>query len=132
VNYDFIFGLPKQKMHYILETMNCLKTLKPDRIAFYSYAHVPWKSKSQRGYSEVNLPNSEEKRNLYKGGKVELEKMGYVEIGMDHFALKFDELYEAFAAKTMHRNFRGYTPFHTDLLIGLGTSAISDAWMAFA
>jgi oxygen-independent coproporphyrinogen-3 oxidase len=132
VNYDLIFGLPKQKLHHILETMNYLKTLKPDRIAFYSYAHVPWKSKSQRGYSEVDLPNGEEKRNLYEVGKAELEKMGYVEIGMDHFALKSDELYEAFAAKTMHRNFMGYTPFHTDLLIGLGTSAISDAWMAFA
>lgn len=132
VNYDLIFGLPKQKLHHILATMNCLKTLKPDRIAFYSYAHVPWKSKSQRGYSEADLPNGEEKRNLYEVGKAELEKMGYVEIGMDHFALKSDELYEAFAAKTMHRNFMGYTPFHTDLLIGLGTSAISDAWTAFA
>lgn len=132
VNYDLIFGLPKQKLHHILDTMNYLKTVKPDRIAFYSYAHVPWKSKSQRGYSEADLPNGEEKRNLYEVGKAELEKMGYVEIGMDHFALKSDELYEAFTAKTMHRNFMGYTPFHTDLLIGLGTSAISDAWTAFA
>jgi oxygen-independent coproporphyrinogen III oxidase len=132
VNYDLIFGLPKQKLHHILDTMNYLKTLKPDRIAFYSYAHVPWKSKSQRGYSEADLPNGEEKRHLYEVGKAELEKMGYVEIGMDHFALKSDELYQAFTAKTMHRNFMGYTPFHTDLLIGLGTSAISDAWTAFA
>ena len=132
INYDLIFGLPKQKLHHILENMKELEGLNPDRIAFYSYAHVPWKSKSQRGYSEVDLPTGEEKRNLYEVGKTALEKLGYVEIGIDHFALKSDELYEAFAAKTMHRNFMGYTPFHTDLLIGLGTSAISDSWTAFA
>lgn len=132
INYDLIFGLPKQKLHHILDTMNYLKALKPDRIAFYSYAHVPWKSKSQRGYSEADLPTGEVKRRLYEVGKAELEKLGYVEIGMDHFALKSDDLYKAFEAKTMHRNFMGYTSFHTDLLIGLGTSAISDAWTAFA
>jgi oxygen-independent coproporphyrinogen-3 oxidase len=127
-----IFGLPKQKLHHILDTMNYLQELKPDRIAFYSYAHVPWKSKSQRGYSEADLPTGKEKRELYEVGKAELKKLGYVEIGMDHFALKSDDLYKAFEAQTMHRNFMGYTPFHTDLLIGLGTSAISDAWTAFA
>ena len=132
INYDLIFGLPKQKLHHILDTMNYLQELKPDRIAFYSYAHVPWKSKSQRGYSEADLPTGKEKRELYEVGKAELKKLGYVEIGMDHFALKSDDLYKAFEAQTMHRNFMGYTPFHTDLLIGLGTSAISDAWMAFA
>ena len=132
INYDLIFGLPKQKLHHILDTMNYLQELKPDRIAFYSYAHVPWKSKSQRGYSEADLPTGKEKRELYEVGKAELEKLGYIEIGMDHFALKSDDLYKAFEAQTMHRNFMGYTPFHTDLLIGLGTSAISDAWTAFA
>lgn len=132
INYDLIFGLPKQKLHHILDTMNYLQELKPDRIAFYSYAHVPWKSKSQRGYSEADLPTGKEKRELYEVGKAELKKLGYVEIGMDHFALKSDDLYKAFEAQTMHRNFMGYTPFHTDLLIGLGTSAISDAWTAFA
>ncbi|MFK7950166.1 MAG: oxygen-independent coproporphyrinogen III oxidase [Saprospiraceae bacterium] len=132
INYDLIFGLPKQKLHHILDTMNYLTEFKPDRIAFYSYAHVPWKSKSQRGYSEADLPTGEDKRELYDVGKAKLEELGYVEIGMDHFALKSDDLYKAFEAETMHRNFMGYTPFHTDLLIGLGTSAISDAWTAFA
>jgi oxygen-independent coproporphyrinogen-3 oxidase len=132
INYDLIFGLPKQKLHHILDTMNYLQELKPDRIAFYSYAHVPWKSKSQRGYSEADLPTGKEKRELYEVGKAELKKLGYVEIGMDHFALKSDALYNAFEAQTMHRNFMGYTSLHTNLLIGLGTSAISDAWTAFA
>lgn len=132
INYDLIFGLPKQKEQHILATMKALKTLKPDRIAFYSYAHVPWKSKSQRGYSASDLPTGRMKRKLYEVGKMELEKLGYVEIGMDHFALKSDDLYKAFESQTMHRNFMGYTSFHTDLLIGLGTSAISDAWTAFA
>ena len=132
VNYDLIFGLPKQKVHHILHTMTKVEEFRPDRIAFYSYAHVPWKSKSQRGYSEADLPTGEEKRALYNLGKEYLYNLGYVEIGMDHFALKSDDLYKAFEAKTMHRNFMGYTPFYTDLLIGLGTSAISDAWTAFA
>ena len=132
VNYDLIFGLPKQKIHHILHTMTKIEEFRPDRIAFYSYAHVPWKSKSQRGYSEKDLPTGEEKRALYNLGKEYLYNLGYIEIGMDHFALKSDDLYKAFERETMHRNFMGYTPFHTDLLIGLGTSAISDAWTAFA
>lgn len=132
VNYDLIFGLPKQTRQDISNTMQRLTTLMPDRIAFYSYAHVPWVSKSQRGYSEADLPNAEEKRALYELGKTYLSELGYIEVGMDHFALPQDDLCVAFREKRLHRNFMGYTPFHTDLLIGLGTSAISDAWTAFA
>ena len=95
INYDLIFGLPKQKEHHILKTIKALKVLKPDRIAFYSYAHVPWKSKSQRGYSKADLPTGEVKRKLYEIGKSKLEELGYTEIGMDHFALKSDDLYKA-------------------------------------
>lgn len=132
VNYDLIFGLPKQNQQHIINTMEKLQEFRPDRIAFYSYAHVPWKSKSQRGYSEVDLPTGEEKRALYELGKSYLDKFGYIEVGMDHFALKSDDLFKAFDEKRLHRNFMGYTPFHTQLQIGLGVSAISDAWSAFA
>src|SRR5690606_41454990 len=65
-------------------------------------------------------------------GKLWLEKMGYAEIGMDHFALPGDELFEAMNSKTLHRNFMGYTTSPSKIMIGLGVSAISDSWTAFA
>jgi oxygen-independent coproporphyrinogen-3 oxidase len=105
----------------------------PDRIAFYSYAHVPWiKGNGQRGFKDSDLPSADEKREMYETGKEILEKAGYVEIGMDHFALKSDSLYKALEKGELHRNFMGYTTSETDLMIGLGVSAISDSWYAFA
>ena len=106
--------------------------IRPDRIAFYSYAHVPWKSPSQRGYSEADLPAETEKRSLYEAGRNLLSEMGYVDVGMDHFALESDSICQAFKNHTLHRNFMGYTENQTDLLIGLGASAISDAKTAYA
>jgi oxygen-independent coproporphyrinogen-3 oxidase len=105
----------------------------PDRIAFYSYAHVPWiKGNGQRGYKDSDLPSGDSKRQQYETGKRLLEKAGYVEIGMDHFALKTDTLYKAMAHETLHRNFMGYTASKTQAMIGLGVSAISDSWYGFA
>jgi oxygen-independent coproporphyrinogen-3 oxidase len=107
--------------------------LRPDRIAFYSYAHVPWiKGVGQRNFSESDLPLDAEKRALYEVGRELLEEAGYHEIGLDHFALKGDALYRASQNKTLHRNFMGYTTAHTKLIVGLGVSAISDSWYAFA
>lgn len=131
INYDIIFGLPLQTQQNIIANIEKIKELRPDRIAFYSYAHVPWNSPSQRAYSESDLPLGEEKRALYELGLNLLEEAGYVEIGMDHFALPSDDLYKAMVEKTLHRNFMGYTPFHTELMIGLGASSISDSWGAF-
>jgi oxygen-independent coproporphyrinogen-3 oxidase len=104
----------------------------PDRIAFYSYAHVPWVSPGQRGYSEADLPTDEQKRELYEAGKKMLLEAGYFEIGMDHFALPNDALSIADHNGLLHRNFMGYTTKSTHLMLGLGVSAISDAWGAFA
>ncbi|MCB0477759.1 MAG: oxygen-independent coproporphyrinogen III oxidase [Crocinitomicaceae bacterium] len=132
VNYDLVFGLPHQHIDSIEDTIEKINTLKPDRIAYYSYAHVPWVSPGQRGYSEEDLPKDEEKRILYERGKELFEKNGYEEIGMDHFALKTDNMYKAFADKRLHRNFMGYSVLHTDLMIGLGVSSISDSWTCFA
>ncbi len=132
VNFDLIFGLPHQTQQHIYTNMQKVATLLPERIAFYSYAHVPWVKPSQRAYSEADLPQGKEKRALYELGREWLEEMGYVEIGMDHFALTKDALYQAMQAGTMHRNFMGYTPYFTGLSIGLGASAISDSWTAFA
>lgn len=133
VGHDIIFGLPFQTLEHVKYTIEKTKELKPDRIAFYSYAHVPWiKGTGQRGYSEENLPSGHQKRIQYETSKQWLEKMGYAEIGMDHFALPNDELFEAMNNKTLHRNFMGYTTSPSKTMIGLGVSSISDSWTAFA
>ena len=133
VGHDIIFGLPFQTKEHIINSIEKTKELFPDRIAFYSYAHVPWiKGNGQRGFKDSDLPSPDEKREMYEVGKEQLLKCGYVEIGMDHFALKTDSLYKAMEHKTMHRNFMGYTDFKTQLMVGLGVSAISDSWYGFA
>ena len=133
VGHDIIFGLPFQTKEHIIETIEKTKLLMPDRIAFYSYAHVPWiKGSGQRGFNEDDLPDGETKREMYETGKRMLEEAGYIEIGMDHFALKTDSLYKAVEEKKLHRNFMGYTTTNTGLMIGLGVSAISDSWYGFA
>lgn len=133
VGHDIIFGLPLQTETDVIETIKKTKALMPDRIAFYSYAHVPWiKGNGQRGYKDSDLPSGESKRHQYETGKQLLEKIGYVEIGMDHFALRTDSLYKAMTNETLHRNFMGYTASKTQAMIGLGVSAISDSWYGFA
>src|SRR5690606_30286681 len=133
ISHDLVFGLPHQTKEGIIDTINKTKALKPDRIAFYSYAHVTWiKGVGQRGYDENDLPTAEEKRVLYETGKQLLADLGYVEIGMDHFALPSDSMYKAMENKTLHRNFMGYTASKTQLMIGLGMSSISDSWYSFA
>ena len=133
ISHDLIFGLPFQTEKNIIETIVKTKALKPDRISFYSYAHVPWvKGVGQRGFNENDLPKDDKKRELYEVGKELFGVLGYVEIGMDHFALKTDNLYIASEEKTLHRNFMGYTANKTQLMVGLGMSAISDSWYGFA
>jgi oxygen-independent coproporphyrinogen III oxidase len=133
ISHDLVFGLPFQSWDSMSETIEKTRLLKPDRIAFYSYAHVPWvKGTGQRGFDETNLPTPEHKRELYEKGKQLLSDLGYVEIGMDHFALTSDGLYQSMQQKTIHRNFMGYSSSSTQLMIGLGMSAISDSWYAFA
>ena len=132
VNFDLVYGLPFQRVESVENTVMKVLALKPERIAFYSYAHVPWKHPSQRAYTEKDLPTSNVKRQLYEHGKQLLVNAGYIDVGMDHFALNGDGLYRAYQNKTMHRNFMGYTEAQTDLLLGLGASAISDAKYAYS
>ena len=133
ISHDLVFGLPFQTKENVIHTINKTKELEPDRISFYSYAHVPWvKGVGQRGFNEDDLPKNEEKRELYEIGKELFAEMGYIEIGMDHFALPTDSLYKATEKKTLHRNFMGYTANKTQLMIGLGMSSISDSWYGFA
>ncbi|MDF9795993.1 oxygen-independent coproporphyrinogen-3 oxidase [Catalinimonas alkaloidigena] len=130
INFDLIYGLPLQTIATVKDTIEKTLRLQPDRIAFYSYAHVPWLKPAQKKY-EQHLPTNEVKRNLYEMGKGMLEENGYHEIGMDHFARKSDSLYIASQQGKLHRNFMGYSTTSTKLLIGLGASSISDTWTAF-
>lgn len=131
VNFDLIYGLPFQVEDSIRNTVSRVAELMPDRIAYYSYAHVPWFKPGQRAYSEKDLPKGEAKRKLNALGKQELLKLGYRDIGMDHFALPTDALYLAMQSGQLHRNFMGYTEHSSSFMIGLGASAISDLGTAY-
>lgn len=132
ISYDLVYGLPFQTSSTIINTIEKILLLKPDRVSFYSYAHVPWIKPGQRGYSDSDLPVSTVKRQLYETGRMMLKNAGYADVGMDHFALAHDSLFLAQQKGKLHRNFMGYTTNETDLLIGLGSSAISDAHYAYA
>jgi len=132
INIDLIYGLPHQTVESIEHTISLIKGFMPNRIAFYSYAHVPWKSKVQRRYTEADLPDANQKWEMYNKGRELLEAAGFKSIGMDHFALLDDKLFLAAKNGNLHRNFMGYTTTKSKLIIGLGASSISDAWNAFA
>lgn len=133
ISHDLVFGLPFQNLDDVLYTIEQTQRLMPDRIAFYSYAHVPWiKGNGQRGFKDADVPKDEMKRQCYEEGKLKLLEYGYAEIGMDHFALVEDEMYKSFKSGALHRNFMGYTASKTQVMIGLGLSSISDSWYSFA
>ncbi|MEK6706562.1 MAG: oxygen-independent coproporphyrinogen III oxidase [Candidatus Poribacteria bacterium] len=132
INYDLIYGLPLQTTNSIEHTIMVLKRLRPDRIAFYGYAHVPWIKPGQRRFSDADVPAGESKRALYEHGRKLLQSAGYKEIGLDHFALETDQLWKAYINGNLHRNFMGYVDRFVLPLVGLGVSAISDSWDAFA
>jgi oxygen-independent coproporphyrinogen-3 oxidase len=131
VNFDLIYGLPHQTLKTLEGTFDQVATLRPERIAFYSYAHLPSAFPAQKSF-EAHLPNETEKRALYEFGKEKLLALGYEEVGMDHFALADDPLCLAKNEGSLHRNFMGYTTSPSEMLIGLGTSSISDIGLGFA
>ncbi len=126
VNFDLIYGLPKQTEKSITMTARHTLELRPDRIALYSFALVPWIKPTQRSYKDEDIPRAGEKRALYELARELLLNGGYQEIGMDHFALPHDQLAVAQAEGTLHRNFMGYTEARTRVMLGLGVSAISE------
>ena len=132
VNLDLVYGLPLQTLPRLEKTIQDALEIKPDRIAFYSYAHVPWTSKAQRLFDENDLPSADEKMQLYQLGKKRFTEAGYTDIGMDHFALPGDLMVQAHEAGHLHRNFMGYTVQQTGMLLGLGVSSISDIYYGFA
>lgn len=127
VNYDLIFGLPEQTVETITNTINEVVKLKPGTIAFYSYAHVPWKIPSQKLLEKYHIPAGQEKRELYHIGKKLLEESGYMEIGLDHFALSTDPLHVSYLEGRLKRNFMGYTSIKGHATIGLGATSISNS-----
>lgn len=131
VNFDLIYGLPKQSMEHMQFTIEKTLELRPDRIALYSLAIVPWIKPAQRLFKDEDLPHGECKRALYEMSREKLLAAGYVEIGMDHFSLPNDTLTLAQKNKSLHRNFMGYTDQRTDVLLGLGVSAISETPTCF-
>lgn len=131
VNIDLIYGLAKQTPESILETAQLTMQLRPDRIALYSFALVPWIKPAQRLFKDEDLPSGAEKRALYEIARQVFLDAGYIEIGMDHFALPAEDLSVAAQKGDLHRNFMGYTNQKTDLLLGIGVSSISQTPYSF-
>ncbi|KAF1710763.1 oxygen-independent coproporphyrinogen III oxidase [Pseudoxanthomonas sacheonensis] len=132
VNVDLIYGLPKQSKAGFARTLDTVIAARPDRLAVYSYAHLPGMFKPQRRIDASDLPSAEAKLGLLELAIEKLTVAGYVYIGMDHFALPGDDLALAQERGTLHRNFMGYTTHADTDLIGLGVSAISHIGDSFS
>jgi len=124
VNIDLIYGLPFQTVATFHQTVSDILEMRPDRIALFSYAKVPWLKKHQRAIKEETLPSPEEKFAIYGEARTRFVESGYVAIGMDHFALKEDEMARSFHDHTLGRNFQGYTAHPPENMLGLGVTAI--------
>lgn len=124
VNIDLIYGLPHQTLESYRANLDFVADIRPDRIALFSYAHVPWLKHHQRRMDEKALTSPTEKLKIYLAARAHFLSVGYEQIGMDHFGLQDDSLTRAFREKTLHRNFMGYTTQKTLDMLAFGTSAI--------
>lgn len=124
ISVDLIYGLPYQTAETFKATIDQVLTLRPDRVAMFSYAHVPWLRKQQGAFA-THLPEGREKFQIFRAGLERFLSAGYLYIGMDHFSLPGDELAIAQRNRTLHRNFQGYTTKAGADLYGMGVSAIS-------
>jgi oxygen-independent coproporphyrinogen-3 oxidase len=131
INVDLIYGLPYQTPERFARTVDQIFTLAPDRIALFSYAHVPW-LKKQQGSFAAHLPQGAQKFEIFRTGLEKFIEGGYLYIGMDHFAKPGDELAVAQQKRTLHRNFQGYTTKAGADLYGMGVSAISSVQARYA
>ncbi len=132
VNVDLIYGLPRQSLAGFARTLDITLQARPDRLAVYSYAHLPALFRPQQRIHAEDLPSPELKLELLRCAIEKLSEAGYVYIGMDHFALPGDELAVAQARGDLHRNFMGYTTHADSDLIGFGVSAISHIGASFS
>jgi oxygen-independent coproporphyrinogen-3 oxidase len=124
VNFDLMYGLPRQTVANTLATVEAVLRLRPERIALFGYAHVPWMKAHQKLIAEDALPGPEARLAQSEAAAERLQAEGYVRIGLDHFALPSDELAVALTTGRLHRNFQGYTSDTAETLLGLGASAI--------
>ncbi len=132
INIDLIYGLPLQTRESFATTVDTVLAMRPDRVAVYSFALVPWIRAHQKGLPMADLPDAEAKLELFVEAMQRFVAAGYRQIGMDHFALPDDELAKASDAGRLHRNFMGYTTRVAPDLVGIGVSAIGDVSGAFA
>ena len=124
VNIDMLYGLPHQTIEGAASTARQVVSLRPDRVALFGYAHVPWIKKHQTMIEEASLPDSQARFAQANAAADVLRAAGYVSIGFDHFALPHDSMAKSAVDGTLQRNFQGYTVDEHDALIGLGASAI--------
>ncbi len=132
INVDLIYGLPLQTRSSFASTVDTVLSMRPDRVAVYSFALVPWIRAHQKGLPMADLPGPEVKLELFVDAMHRFVAAGYRQIGMDHFALPDDELAKASEAGRLHRNFMGYTTRPAPDMVGAGVSAIGDVGGAFA
>lgn len=132
VNLDLMYGLPLQAVENVVTTLGQVTTLRPERIALFGYAHVPWMKPHQKLIDAADLPDAESRFVQSQAAARYLTGKGWRPIGLDHFALPHDSLAAADRAGRLHRNFQGYTTDEAEVLIGLGASAISRTPDGFA
>ena len=132
INFDLVYGLPFQNNESWHSTVEAVIRLRPDRLAVYSYAHVPWIRPHQKWIPQEALPLGRDKYELFATARRLLLAAGYQPIGMDHFALPEDELAQAMKGRTLHRNFMGYTVVPAAEMIGFGTSSIGEIGGCYA
>lgn len=132
INFDLVYGLPRQTVESFERTLASVVAMRPDRIAVYSYAHVPWLRPNQKAIDTAELPSAGVKRQLLAAAIASFTRAGYESIGMDHFALHDDELAVAAREGRLHRNFMGYTTRPAPDSVAVGMSAISDVAGAFS
>ena len=125
INFDLMYGLPHQTSETIARSVEQTLTLRPDRIALFGYAHVPWMAKNQRLIPEDSLPGASERFDQAELAAEALVKAGYIRVGLDHFALPDDAMARALGTGRLRRNFQGYTVDGAPTLIGLGSTSIS-------
>jgi oxygen-independent coproporphyrinogen-3 oxidase len=124
INIDLIYGLPLQSAETFAETRKHILEMRPDRIAFFSYAQVPWLKPHQKAIRSQDLPTTEEKFRIYTEGRESFIQHGYIPIGMDHFSLPTDSLAQGYLQKKLQRNFQGYSLISTQEHLGFGVTAI--------
>lgn len=131
INIDLMYGLPHQTVQGTIDTIDAVTSLRPERIALFGYAHVPWMKAHQQLIEEAALPGAAERLEQSEAAAARLEALGYVRIGLDHFAAPHDPMAKALTEGRLRRNFQGYTTDAAQTLLGLGASAIGSLPQGF-